>query len=355
MFKHLNSKLTKFTKIKNIHNKNFIYYKTFVEKLEKLITNLESISKIPRETPSRSIKSLDSFKFNQKNSAHCKHYSTNLTKKQRISDKFFPTPNVEHKYLFQETKLNKSLILFYSLIHIPFYLVSFNLAFGLNFLDIDIIRLGLRSITLSQAVVSGINISSIINEIEVQFQNSKRTQSSELDLEEFQKELSKPEKFIVLSFVPVAINFVISQVLVNFTQISTGIMQSLTLGFITSNIMNLAIIFFIVLKRKNFKSFFSSSLFRINMYFAILNICAFILIITYVKNSINKTSRDKGENKNPFLTSNDDNRINNLKTITEYIAEDTKKIEDEISELMDEITPEQIEKMEKIFIEEKEP
>jgi hypothetical protein len=290
-------------------------------------------------------------KFNQNRDLNNKNYSTNLSKNQRISQTLFiQTTNGQQNYLFQELKLNKSLLVLYSMIHLPFYLISINFTFGLNFLDLDLIRIGIRSITLSQALITGINISSIIKQVEVNMDNTLRSSKIEgLDPEEFQKEITKTEGMIFLSFVPVVFNFIISQILVNYTEISTSILNLLTLGYITSNIWNLAILLVCVLKKSNLNNkYLSNSLLRINLLFALLNICAFIILMINLKALNNKTSKSE----NPFLTKNDENRIKNFITFSEYIKNDTIKIEDEISEILDEITPEQIELMEKNFNEE---
>lgn len=270
-----------------------------------------------------------------------KSYSTsNPTKKPRISDSnFLLDPN--SNFLFQEKKLNKSLFIFYTLVHIPFYLVSINLGFGLNLFHIDMIRTGVKSLPLFQAIITGINISSIINKIQVKIENFQNNKNFDYDADEIKKEISDSEKMIVLSAVPVLINFVISQIFVNSIKISNEILLISSLGFMASNFLNLIILFYYVYNQSNLNPV-KFSLIRINLIFALVSMICYLLIFNYLK-------KNENQMRNPLLTIDDENRIENLYTLNECVKEDTKLIQVEINELMDEITPEQIELMEKIF------
>lgn len=269
-------------------------------------------------------------------------FATNTqAKKKRISDinNFFSNEN--GNYLFTQTSTNKSLMFYYCLIHLPFCLASVSLGLNLNLLEIDMIRLGIKSLFITQGIITGINISSIINCVDMKLTRIKQIKILELEAEEIKQEISNSNSIIYIAFVPLVINFVVSQIFVNFPQISNFVLSMCSVGLISSNLINLIILGGCVLKKNNL-SLKNSSLFRINLLFAILNVICYFFILNYLRGTEYKI-------KNPFLMCNDIHRIENLKTMNECVKEDTKKIESEIAELMDEITPEQIELIEKIF------
>ena len=203
------------------------------------------------------------------------------------------------------------------------------------------IRLGIKSLFISQAIITGLNISSIINCVDMKFNRIKQIKTLESEAEELKEEISNSNSIIYIASAPLITNFIVSQILVNFQQLSNLVLSMCSIGLISSNLINLIILGVCVLKRNNI-NVKNSFLFRINILYAILNLMSFFFILNYLRGT-------ECKNKNPFLTCNDIHRIDNLKTIHEYVKEDTKKIELEISELMDEITPEQIELIEKIF------
>ena len=224
------------------------------------------------------------------------------------------------------------------MLHAPLYLISIPLGLSgslspANFESlIDWARLGLRSVPIIQTILSGINITCFLNNLEDDL-NNKINKNLDIDNDYVNLHQTNIDNSIYLALTPGLINFLSSQVLLNSAIITNQILFFSFSGFIISNLIHLYVIY-----RKVNNSTVTFYL-KLNILFAFLNLFSFLLFLKFIL-----SNKEKG-----FKRVNDENRLENLSSKDQIANEDTKYLEDEIQNLYQVSTPELLIKIEEIY------
>jgi hypothetical protein len=264
-------------------------------------------------------------------------YSINSKSSSKLAN-LFTLPHKKNTFLFEEVKVNKLQFILVGLLNLPLYYPCGPIINLYGVEDIDTIRMGLRSLFLSQAVVSGINISELINSSHSKIE--KNSVDSELDPVELAKaEHTTTEREIMLAFTPTMINILVSQTILNSSHISKLVLSLSYGGVFLSCSLNLLVIYFINKKAGIYP--YSTSMFKLNLLFSILNLIATFIIFTFVAKS----------QTNSIHRPNDEKRLEGLLTLPEFeIKEDSLVIEE--NDTLYELVENNPELLENIFSEE---
>jgi hypothetical protein len=264
------------------------------------------------------IKTLKSIRINKLVFLTSVNYFSTVQNKTRIK---FTQPLIED--LDKEIKINYPILAFYSLLHAPFYMIAGIANF--THVDVDYIRMGIRSISFIQSLISGINMSIIFKNAETMIIKDINS----IDIETIvENERQKIKKLFPLSALPIFISYISSQYLINATILTTQTVTFSFLGFFVSNLLNLWIM------KKLIGT--STSFFKTNFIFFILNLFFFYLMLIYLR-------------RNRIKRENDPNRIENLITRTELEEADFQMLEDEIITIYDNLSIDAIKKVEEIY------
>jgi hypothetical protein len=238
--------------------------------------------------------------------------------------------------LNQEEKLNKSMLAFYTFLHAPLYIISIPLALdSSNFVNlVDWARLSLRSIPCISFVLSGINTSTLLLNLESDIKNKVKN-NIEINDEDARYEESKVYNSIYLSLFPSFVNFFSSLILLNSSILTNQIIFGCFSGFVFSNLIQLYVV------SRKINSGTSSSYFKINLLFFLLNLLSYLFILKFIlKNKSNGLKRV-----------DDEYRLENLNSKDELIINDTKYLEEELENIYssENTPPEVMRKIEEIY------
>jgi len=229
----------------------------------------------------------------------------------------------------KEENMN-NLLIFYFLLNAPFYMVTITTGIYPNLINVDYLRMSIRSLMYIQSLNSGINIYCLINKATNNIKN-KIENSFETNIEYERKKLNK---YIMYALSPYLVNIICSQFLINKSILENSLVNSIFLGFYFSNFLN----FYIVYKLINS----SGSYFKTNMIFTILNLIFLTILLHFIK-------CNSKEGHNPLKRPNDLNRLEYLNSIEEVENEDLKILEDEIDFLYKNLSSEDIRRVEEIY------
>lgn len=267
-------------------------------------------------------------------------FSLNSNSKLDKNDNNYITDFYNKEYtLYDDSNIHKNFFVFSVMTNAPFYALTINLAInGLTDINTDLNRLCLRTIPYMQCIAAGLNYSGIFYKTDQlilkEINNNPNFSPNNFIKKNKFKEIKLP---IIISLGSVIISFLSVEKLLNSDILTNHILNTSFTCFCISNCLHLFSYYYGVKPSQN------SQYTKYNWLIFVLNIVSYAIIYYFIYNKI------RNNQINPLKRKDDLNRIEGLKSITEYQQLDTEKIAEENEELFNKLGEEDLIDLEEFF------
>lgn len=262
-------------------------------------------------------------------------------KKSKLFLRTFSTNNkIADLHFADENKISKGFIIYNIFQNLPIYFISCGILINSNFLFlplvgmnmIDLSRICMMSNCFSQSLITGINISSIVSEINNKVKLDK--DDIHINVNMYEEEI-KLKKQIKWNLFPLIINFSTIQILLNSLVLTPEMLLFSYMSLLFSNGLNL----YFLKKTSNLS--FKDNYIKINFIFLLLNYIALTIIFHYFYTKVKQGT-------NPLQRENDPIRLN-INRRSDIIKLDHNFMELENNDIWENIPAEKILELEKFF------